>query len=183
MSFHHAQPHKSSSSGNGEPLDLLSQHIDNEMRDLIEVSDQRFSDSRNYDDEARFELLSAYLDGEVTAEERKLVAQWLMDEPNTQQMYQRLLMLRQAIRTAPVPAQPPLQVPAPPQHPWGSLSSWPLRQTLVCIIAIALLGSLSQLGTTNGRQHLQEAWQFIKTLPVDAFVEIASTEQLDNPAK
>jgi anti-sigma factor RsiW len=43
----------------------------------------------------RFELLSAYLDGEVTSEERRLVATWLDEDPETQGLYQRLLQLRQ----------------------------------------------------------------------------------------
>ncbi|MBW4501847.1 MAG: transcriptional regulator [Scytonema hyalinum WJT4-NPBG1] len=51
----------------------------------------------------RFELLSAYLDGEVTAAERKQVEQWLADDPTVQRLYARLLKLRQGIRTIPVP--------------------------------------------------------------------------------
>jgi hypothetical protein len=42
----------------------------------------------------RFELLSAYLDGEVSPEERRLVTTWLADDPETQCLYQRLLHLR-----------------------------------------------------------------------------------------
>jgi anti-sigma factor RsiW len=56
----------------------------------------------------RFELLSAYMDGEVTAEERRLVESWLANEPKVQQMHQRLLMLKHgfsAIET-PEPVQP-----------------------------------------------------------------------------
>lgn len=46
----------------------------------------------------RFELLSAYLDGEVTPEERRLVTTWLDEDPETQCLYQRLLHLRQGLR-------------------------------------------------------------------------------------
>ncbi|MFG6104581.1 hypothetical protein U2F10_20115 [Leptothoe sp. EHU-05/26/07-4] len=187
MSFHHAQPHKSGSSGNCEPLDGSQKHAGGEHREFsaVDASDQRTSNRDSYDEEARFELLSAYLDDEVTAEERKLVAQWLMDDPNTQQMYQRLLMLRQAIRTAPVPSQPSLQVPNSSQPAWGAWSLWPMRRMLVCAIAIALFSSLSQLGTACGRQQLQEAWQFIKTLPQGTLWEIAATvtELSSNPDK
>lgn len=52
----------------------------------------------------RFELLSAYLDGEVTAAERRQVEQWLANEPEVQRLYARLLKLRQELRTLPVPA-------------------------------------------------------------------------------
>jgi anti-sigma factor RsiW len=52
----------------------------------------------------RFELLSAYLDGEVTASERKQVEEWLESDPVVQRLYARLLQLRQGIQTMPVPA-------------------------------------------------------------------------------
>jgi anti-sigma factor RsiW len=52
----------------------------------------------------RFELLSAYLDGEATATERKQVQHWLDNDPGVQQLYQRLLKLRQGLQTLPVPA-------------------------------------------------------------------------------
>jgi Putative zinc-finger len=43
----------------------------------------------------RFELLSAYLDGEVSPAERQQVQSWLDSDPQTQHLYQRLLKLRQ----------------------------------------------------------------------------------------
>jgi anti-sigma factor RsiW len=52
----------------------------------------------------RFELLSAYLDGEVTATERKQVEEWLANDASVQCLYARLLKLRQGLRTLPVPA-------------------------------------------------------------------------------
>lgn len=52
----------------------------------------------------RFELLSAYLDGEVTADERRQVETWLDNDPKVQRLYTRLLKLRQSLRTMPVPA-------------------------------------------------------------------------------
>lgn len=42
----------------------------------------------------RFELLSAYLDGEVTAAERQQVETWLATDPKIQQLHTRLLTLR-----------------------------------------------------------------------------------------
>ncbi|MBD2081219.1 zf-HC2 domain-containing protein [Leptolyngbya sp. FACHB-17] len=52
----------------------------------------------------RFELLSAYLDGEVTASERKQVEEWLSTDASVQQLHARLLKLRQAFRSMPAPA-------------------------------------------------------------------------------
>lgn len=43
----------------------------------------------------QFELLSAYLDGEVSPEERRLVMTWLDNDPTAQCLYTRLLHLRQ----------------------------------------------------------------------------------------
>ncbi|MEA5565671.1 anti-sigma factor family protein [Anabaena sp. UHCC 0399] len=51
----------------------------------------------------RFELLSAYLDGEVTAAERRQVEDWLANDASVQRLYSRLLKLRQGLRTMPVP--------------------------------------------------------------------------------
>lgn len=52
----------------------------------------------------RFELLSAYLDGEVTAAERRQVEEWLEKDASVQRLYARLLKLRQNLRNLPVPA-------------------------------------------------------------------------------
>lgn len=51
----------------------------------------------------RFELLSAYLDGEVTPNERQQVLSWLRDCDDTRSLYNRLLSLRQGMRTQACP--------------------------------------------------------------------------------
>jgi hypothetical protein len=51
----------------------------------------------------RFELLSAYLDGEVTASESRQVEEWLENDASVQRLYNRLLNLRQGLRNLPVP--------------------------------------------------------------------------------
>lgn len=55
----------------------------------------------------RFELLSAYLDGEVTASERQQVRLWLETDPQTQQLYARLVKLREGFQSLPTPATQP----------------------------------------------------------------------------
>lgn len=52
----------------------------------------------------RFELLSAYLDGEVTAEERHQVQEWLDTDPKLKQTYLKLLRLQQVIPQIPTPS-------------------------------------------------------------------------------
>lgn len=51
----------------------------------------------------RFEMLSAYLDGEVSADERRQVEDWLANDPTVQRLHSRLLKLRQAFQAMPVP--------------------------------------------------------------------------------
>jgi len=48
----------------------------------------------------RFELLSAYLDGEVTPDERQMVLEWMQSDPNAKCLYNRLIHLRQGLREA-----------------------------------------------------------------------------------
>lgn len=50
----------------------------------------------------RFELLSAYLDGEVSPHERQLVNTWLAHDPTAKCLYNRLLRLRQGIKSSPI---------------------------------------------------------------------------------
>ena len=49
----------------------------------------------------RFEMLSAYLDGEVTASERQQIQQWLEEDAKVQELYQRLLELRRQMQSIP----------------------------------------------------------------------------------
>jgi anti-sigma factor RsiW len=57
----------------------------------------------------RFEMLSAYLDGEATAQERQQVQQWLDTDPEAQQLYRRLVQLRCGMKEMPVPSAQPHQ--------------------------------------------------------------------------
>jgi ferric-dicitrate binding protein FerR (iron transport regulator) len=52
----------------------------------------------------RFELISAFIDGEVTAAERKQVQELLVTDPDMQRLHSRLLMLRQGLQNLPIPA-------------------------------------------------------------------------------
>jgi anti-sigma factor RsiW len=52
----------------------------------------------------QFELLSAYLDGEVSATERKQVEAWLDHDPKFRQTYQRLLTLQNGLKVMPIAA-------------------------------------------------------------------------------
>ncbi len=101
----------------------------------------------------RFELLSAYLDGEVTAAQRQQVEDWLGNDPEVQSLYARLLKLRQGLRSLPVPpAEQPVDVTI--DQVFGRLNRRPRRAVVWGGAAIAALfiGALSTLST--GRQFI-----------------------------
>jgi ferric-dicitrate binding protein FerR (iron transport regulator) len=50
----------------------------------------------------RFELLSAYIDNQVTSTERKQVEQWLDTDREFKKMYLHLLQLEQSIKNVPI---------------------------------------------------------------------------------
>lgn len=61
------------------------------------------TEPKNISDKCTFELLSAYLDSEVTPSERKQVEQLLKSDPQTQQLYKRLQLLRDGFQNLPSP--------------------------------------------------------------------------------
>lgn len=58
---------------------------------------------------AKFELVSAYIDGEVTPAERRQVEDLLASDPVTKHLYQRLLNLHNEIRYIPMPPTVPVE--------------------------------------------------------------------------
>lgn len=86
----------------------------------------------------RFELLSAYLDGEITAAERRQIEDWLTNDPSVQCLYARLLKLRQGLRSLPVPAasQPVEQTV---QQVFAGLERRPRRTMVWGSVAIAAM--------------------------------------------
>lgn len=59
---------------------------------------------QEYNEGDQFELLSAYLDGEVTATERQRIEQWLATDESGKRLYMRLLKLRHGIKSMPIPS-------------------------------------------------------------------------------
>lgn len=104
----------------------------------------------------RFELLSAYLDGEVTAAESRQVEEWLANDASVQCLYARLLKLRQGLKTLPVPATQHKSVVAE-----QVLARLRRRSRLVWVfsgaaIAACVVGTLSGL-LPGGESKLQMA--------------------------
>jgi anti-sigma factor RsiW len=110
-------------------------------------------DSSELDDRCtRFELLSAYLDGEVTAAERKQVQEWLDTDPQTQKLYTRLLRLHQELDNLPVPPVSPSSVQLSEQV-FGHIDRDRRSKRLLiwggAAIAAVVVGALSNLFLGN----------------------------------
>jgi hypothetical protein len=104
----------------------------------------------------RFELLSAYLDGEVSSSERKQVEQWLADDPEFKKTYRQMLALQEGWKSSPAvaPSMPTEQLVnqvmarldrRPKVLVWGGLGA----------IAAIAVGAFSGLLPGN-----QEGWGF-----------------------
>ncbi len=73
------------------------------LRDGNDPNTNKLTGAKNMMKRDRFELLSAYLDSEVTADERRQVEEWLANDPSVQSLHRRLLSVRQGLRNLPVP--------------------------------------------------------------------------------
>jgi anti-sigma factor RsiW len=66
-----------------------------------ETFDRLFAEDAMIDE--RFELISAYLDDEVSPTERKQVQQWLDEDPAARALYHELRQLNQGLLSMPMP--------------------------------------------------------------------------------
>lgn len=80
-----------------------------QLRDGNDRNTNNLTGAKNMVKRDRFELLSAYLDGEVTAAERRQVEDWLANDPSVQSLHKRLLSLRQGLKNLPVPQEKSIQ--------------------------------------------------------------------------
>jgi predicted anti-sigma-YlaC factor YlaD len=109
----------------------------------------------------KFELLSAYLDGEVSLDERKQVEAWLASDAQFQQTYQQMLSLQGSLRSMPAvaPSMPTEELIGqvmqrldrkPKLWAWGGLGA---------AVATLFIGAMSGLLTGNQSGNLQMAQQ------------------------
>ncbi|MFM7405943.1 MAG: anti-sigma factor family protein [Cuspidothrix sp.] len=125
-----------------------------------------------------FELLSAYLDGEVTANERRQVEELLSTDAGIKSLYNRLLNLRQGLQTIPIP-------------PSGQSSETTIEQVftridrryhLNCLLgsvatAACVFGAISGLFSGNTFKTLQMA----QTQSTTQVTTIATQTAADSP--
>ena len=67
--------------------------------DRTQPESNEVTDVDNFSYDEKFELLSAYLDGEVNDKERCLVVHWLKCDPEIKQSYQQQQALRSMLRS------------------------------------------------------------------------------------
>ena len=107
----------------------------------------------------KFELLSAYLDGEVSATERKQVEEWLTSDAEFQRTYQQMLSLQGGLRSMPTAQSMPTEQLVsqvmkrldrqPKLWAWGSIGA----------AAALVIGALSGMLTGNQSGMMQIAQQ------------------------
>jgi hypothetical protein len=109
----------------------------------------------------RFELLSAYLDGEVSSAERRLVESWIDNDPSVKSQYLRLLRLRSGLQNLPIEStQSPEEIL---RQVWAKLRFRP-RWAWIFGGAIAVCAiSISGLIPGSNSRNLQIAQQINPT--------------------
>lgn len=128
-------------------------------------SDPSRGDDPNWDNmkRDRFELLSAYLDGEVTPAERQQVLLWLEQDQTMQCLYARLLKLRRGLQCMPTPpstasiedtlAQVQSRIKRRPRRAvaaWGGTA-------IAALFVSVMMGSLTVPGALNWFGSTEEA--------------------------
>jgi anti-sigma factor RsiW len=132
-------------------------------KDSMNVSRGNSKNSRDMDvlQRDRYELLSAYLDGEVTAAERKQVQSWLDTDPQMQQLYVRMMRLRHGIQTIPVPqSEQPAEQMA--KQVFARINRRITRRNVVwggAAIAAVFVGALSSILQSPAPQLAQKQTQ------------------------
>jgi anti-sigma factor RsiW len=121
----------------------------------------------------RFELLSAYLDGEVTPEERRLVQTWLSNDPNAKCLYNRLMALRYGLREEACP--PSCDADVTLSGVFHCLNRR-FRMVSMAGAGVVVLGVLNLLSNTVGSSPV--GWSVAQTPTDVATLQIA----IDQPA-
>ncbi|MBP0015595.1 MAG: transcriptional regulator [Roseofilum sp. SBFL] len=129
----------------------------------------------------RFELLSAYLDGEVSASESKQVEEWLDNDPTVQCLYQRLLKLRQGFEMLPTPPQEQ-PVEDMVTQVMGRLDRRPKRTALLWGTGAIAAAAVAVLSTTFANSD-QLFPQIAETPTSPALMRIALDQPLINIPK
>lgn len=130
----------------------------------------------------KFELLSAYLDGEVTAAERRQVEDLLSNDEQTKQLHSQLLRLRSGFQGLPLAAAQPVnstvdQVMERLDRPRVSRRAWVLGGGAIAAAAIGaisgLFGAQPRLGYQFALQEPPEL-EAVATASADALTQVVA---------
>uniref|UniRef100_UPI0020C2AAFE anti-sigma factor family protein n=1 Tax=Oscillatoria sp. HE19RPO TaxID=2954806 RepID=UPI0020C2AAFE len=132
-----------------QPVDALLNGVFSRLNQLeqLEAKIPRVGEGENVAVGAgRFELVSAYIDGEATQSERRQVQEWLDRDPEVKRLYLNLIKLRESVQVMPVPA-PVQPVQETVQNLFRRLDRQRQRRVLWGGVAIAalVLAGLSSL--------------------------------------
>lgn len=125
----------------------------------------------------RFELLSAFIDGEVTAAERRQVQALLDSDPQMQCLYSRLIKLRQGLQKMPVPVGATAQDTA--QQVFWQIDRRRMKRAIICggaAIAAVFVTALS--GIISGSRSIPQLAQSPKQQVVPEPLQIALKQPL-----
>ncbi len=101
----------------------------------------------------RFELLSAYIDHEVSVVERKKIEKWLADDPEFYRLHQRLLMLQRSCQSIPTPSSSQTPVDQTIDRVFAQLDNrrrLPLWSTLIAAAVAATAGAIAGAWNSGG---------------------------------
>lgn len=119
----------------------------------------------------RFELMSAYLDGEVTPEERRMVLNWMSSDPKAKCLYNRLMRLRQGFREGSY--RESCDAEAAVAQVFQCLN-YRMKLAGMAGLGVFVLGVLSVMSGSIG--HSQNIWRWASTVQPE-YLEVA----LDQP--
>jgi hypothetical protein len=149
-------------------------HLTAQMAECVDFGEANWTLCQDIDatKRDRFELLSAYLDGEVTPEERRMVIDWMASDPKAKCLYNRLVRLRQGLREG--CSSPYSDADAAVTQVFQSLN-YRMRLVGMAGLGVLVLGMLSLLSGSMG--HHQSIWRWASSRQSE-YLEIA----LDQPA-
>lgn len=151
MSFHHQHP-QFRRPNNDRPVPTpLHNAVNRDSQSASFPEDESWQGLKR----DRFELLSAYLDGEVTPAEREQVLTLLEHDQTMQCLYARLLKLRRGLQSMPVPASSQsvedilarVQVRTE-RRPRRTVAAWG-GMAIAALFVSAVMGSLALPGAIN----------------------------------
>jgi hypothetical protein len=128
----------------------------------------------------RFELLSAYLDGEVTPDERRLVHQWLQDDTAAQCLHARLLHLRRGFTGLSHPTSWQPTTPAD-EVAEGVIDRLNHRLSRTCMAGIAA-AAIAVVGSLSGAVANRPWAPFLTQAEAPVSPEVPLEIALDQPA-